>query len=79
MPWLPPVELEESKAAAGSQMEPGCRTNPQVLDQPEDNPEQSQGFARAALELFVWTLSSPSLGRAALVSLGSFGAVQLLR
>lgn len=73
MSQLPPVELQECKAAAGFQMEPGCRTNPRVLDQAEDNPEQGQGFARAALELFV------SLGRAALVSLGRFGAVQLLR
>lgn len=40
MPRLPPVELEENKAAAGAD-ESGCRTNPAVLDQAEGNPEQS--------------------------------------
>lgn len=51
-PWLPPVELEESKAAVRPHMKSGCRTNPRVLQQAEGNLEPSQGFARAALELF---------------------------
>lgn len=54
VPQLPPVELEESKAAAGAQVNSGCRTNPPVLDQAEVT-QSRQGFARAALELFVWT------------------------
>lgn len=65
MPWLPPVELEESKAAVRALMESGCRTNPRALQQAEGNLEQSQGFARAALELFGPWADAP-LGRAVL-------------